>query len=169
MRGDGHQILREALGEDDLAVRRAALYGLALINEPWVDEKLRSVTREDKEWIVRSRAEEMLGKRHAEVPADAIAPIRADSLAWLAEWTTEKGAEVPEGPEAGALLVLVLQRSNEAAVRAAAARSLGDVGDESFLKPLKVAYQDSAEEVREAAFYGLAKIGRAWNQRLAAE
>ncbi len=169
MRGDGHQILQEALNEDDLAVRRAALHGLALIDEPWVDEKLQSVMREDKEWIVRSGAEEMLGKRRAEVPADAVGPIRADSLAWLAEWSTEKGAEVPEGPEAGALLVLVLQRSKEAAVRAAAARSLGDVADESFLKPLNVAYRDSSEEVREAAFYGLAKFGRAWNQRLPAE
>ncbi len=51
---EGHQILREAAGEDEIKVRRAATFGLALTGTDWARELLQKMEREESQWYVRT-------------------------------------------------------------------------------------------------------------------
>lgn len=164
----GYQILQEALEETDTLVRRAALAGLELIDEPWVNELLDTIQREDTEWLVRSAAEELIKRRHEKTDVTAIEPVRADHLTWLISWAAQRGEGVPTGPAAVALLQQVLKEGDPEIARAAAARSLGDMGQSRFLKPLSATLRSPNSQVREAALFALATIGRAHNQRIPA-
>lgn len=163
----GYQILQEALEETDTLVRRAALAGLELIDEPWVDELLDEIQRKDIEWLVRSAAEEQIKRRQERVDVEAIEPVRADNLTWLISWAAQKGEGVPTGPAAVALLQRVLREGDPDIAQAAAARSLGDMGQSRFIKPLSATLRSPSSQVREAALFALAAIGRAHNQRVA--
>lgn len=162
----GHLILQDALETDDILVRRAALAGLALIDEPWADEKLDIIQREDAEWLVRSAAEEILTKRQETSSIEMIEQRTSDSLAWLVSWAAGRGEGVPGGPAATAMLQRVLKEAEEELARAAAARCLGDLGQVRFIKPLSATLQDPSSPVREAALFSLATISHAWNKRL---
>jgi HEAT repeat protein len=162
----GHEIIKEALETDEILVRRAALAGLALIDEPWAEEKLDHVLREDAEWLVRSAAEEILKKRQEQAKLPAVKAVQADSLAWLVSWAAGRGEGVPGGPAATALLQQVLKEGEPDMARAAAARSLADIGQTRFIQPLMAALQDPSRSVREAAVFALAAISREWNKRL---
>jgi HEAT repeat protein len=165
----GHQILLDALETDDILVRRAALAGLDLIDEPWANDKLDLIQREDTEWLVRSAAEEILQKRQAEIAQDKIEPVQSDQLAWLVSWAAARGEGVPAGPAATALLQKVLKEAEQDSARAAAARSLGDLGETRFISPLSASLKDPSSSVREAALFALATISHAWNRRLTPE
>jgi len=163
----GYQILQEALEETDTLVRRAALAGLELIDEPWVDELLDEIQRKDTEWLVRSAAEEQIKRRQERADVESVEPVRADSLTWLISWAAQQGEGVPTGPAAVALLQRVLKEGEPELAQAAAARSLGDMGQSRFIKPLSATLRSPSIQVREAAFFALAAIGRAHNQRVA--
>ena len=165
----GHQILKEALETDDILVRRAAIAGLALIDEPWANEKLDLIQREDAEWLVRSAAEEILKERLDRAPLEIIEPVQADRLAWLVSWAAARGEGVPAGPAATALLQKVLKEAEQESARAAAARSLGDLRQSRFITPLSATLQDPSPLTREAALFALATISHAWNRRLTPE
>jgi HEAT repeat protein len=162
----GQEIIKEALETEEILVRRAALAGLALIDEPWAEEKLDHVLREDPEWLVRSAAEEILKKRQEQAKVPPIEAVQADSLAWLVSWAAGRGDGVPGGPAATALLQRVVKEGEPDMARAAAARSLGEIGQTRFVQPLMAALQDPSRSVREAAVFALAAISRGWNKRL---
>ncbi len=160
---EGHQILQEALTEDEVLIRRAALYGLILVEEPWVRDKLESVMREDAEWFVRSTAEELLdtyvqGPKMANIEA-----VQPQNLGWLISWAAEQGLGVPAGPAAYKLLQGALQAEDRPDVRAMATRSMGDMGRADVLESIDQASHDPDPQVREAAFFSQARLSRAWH------
>ena len=57
---DGHQILRELTTADNFLTRKAAVFGLAHIHAPWVNELLEKMSIEDTQWIVRDAAKFIL-------------------------------------------------------------------------------------------------------------
>jgi HEAT repeat protein len=115
---------------------------------------------------VRSAAEEILKKRQEQAKVPPIEAVQADSLAWLVSWAAGRGDGVPGGPAATALLQRVVKEGEPDMARAAAARSLGDIGQTRFVQPLMAALQDPSRSVREAAVFALAAISRGWNKRL---
>jgi HEAT repeat protein len=164
MGGEGHEILREALTEDEVLVRRAALYGLAQVSDGWVNETLEEVIRRDSEWFIRSTAEEILNQRLAVPAPDKIEGPRADRMSWLISLAAERGQGVPTGARAVEYLKEALEERQRPAVRALAARSLGDIGDPSSSPLIAEALHDPDLQVREAAFFALARLNQAWNQ-----
>jgi len=161
---EGHDILREALTEDEVLVRRAALFGLAQVSEGWVNDTLAQVIRQDSEWFIRSTADEILNLRLAPPAPDKIEPVRAESLSWLINLAAERGQGVPAGPRAMTLLKETLEERQRPAVRAMAALSLGDIGEADSSPLIVEALRDPDNHVRAAAFFALAKLNRAWNQ-----
>ena len=162
MGNEGEQILREALEEDEVLTRRAALHGLAALPDEWVTEQLRSVQHDDPEWFVRSTAEDLLNERLQKSTRRRLCSPQPENLGWLVSWAAEHDEGVPAGPAATAALQRVLQEADLPAVRAAAALSLGNLGRHQFSKLLRAAWRDPAPEVREAAFFAFALIRRAW-------
>ena len=160
----GHEILREALTEDEVLIRRAALYGLAQIPDGWVNKTLEEVIRKDSEWFIRSTAEEILGQRLAVPVPEQLEPIRAESLSWLINLAAERGQGVPTGSRAMTLLKETLEERQRPLVRAMAARSLGDIGEPDSSPLIAEALHDPDHHVREAAFFAFARLTRSWNQ-----
>lgn len=106
--GEGHEMLKDASEMDDLLVRRSAVFGLALIDQDWAKTVLKKLALEDKEWIVRSAATEIIegeGEVHREIP-QSVCPLH--ELPWLIEFAGERGLGIAPGSPAENLLLSAL-------------------------------------------------------------
>jgi HEAT repeat protein len=109
----GHAILKEGAAVDDLLVRRAVVYGLDRVDAPWVDKLLDKMQIEDKEWIVRTSATEVIESRRrpqtifqAELPPASETP-------WLIAFAAKKGMGVSPNLPANDLLLMALKSGSE--------------------------------------------------------
>ncbi|RMF36162.1 MAG: HEAT repeat domain-containing protein, partial [Chloroflexi bacterium] len=166
---EGIAVLREAADDEDLLVRRAAAHGLGRVgSQPpevydgsWAWTLLERMQREDPEWFVRSAASQALeartvGERPPHLPPF---PPTPENEGWLIEWAAQRGKGVGVGEAAYTVLVEALTEG-DLPVRLAAARTLAQMARPSDVQPLRQALNDSAPEVREAAFEGLWEIHR---------
>lgn len=156
---EGWEILKEALQDSDLGVRRAAIWGLTQLEEPWVVELLTKVERDDKEWIVRSAAKEARQEILARREPFPWRPLEAADLPWVAEWSRQPAGE---GVALTGLLIETMRRANKPSVRAAAALTLGHLAAKEGVGPLQQALQEPHTELVEAAFAALGQIRRAY-------
>ncbi|MFQ5436247.1 MAG: HEAT repeat domain-containing protein, partial [Anaerolineae bacterium] len=158
---EGQEILREALEDDDLRVRRAAVYGLTLLEADWVEPTLTDLTRHDSEWLVRTAATEALEQarqRHKSAPWH---PVPVGKQEWLLDYARQEGRNVPEGAAILPFLVQLLTEAESPKDRLAAAVCLGQLLNESAAPALETAVFDADDQVKQAAFATLAKICRA--------
>jgi HEAT repeat protein len=110
---EGHAILQDgAHYEPNLLVRRAVVYGLAHINEPWSIELLKEIQVEDDQWIVRSAATEALEKLEGGNPhiPKALPPLF--NTPWLIAFASRRGTGVPPGEGAWDILQTALKEGN---------------------------------------------------------
>ena len=168
---EGCKILREAVGEEDLQVRRAAAYGLAATGQDWARDLLRKLEHDDPQWLVRSAAAELLGlmqaRAHppAEEPPLDLTPLVIDQQGWLVDWAAQQGLGLGVGRQATAALLRALT-DGLTPVRLAALQTLRQIGDLSCHDPLRALLYDPDRAVREAAFVALETIGQRAGQRL---
>jgi hypothetical protein len=54
--GRGYSELKKAVTSDDILVRRAVVYGLSQINEPWSRDLLFNMQIQDGQWVVKNAA-----------------------------------------------------------------------------------------------------------------
>jgi HEAT repeat protein len=83
-----------------LLTRRAAVFGLARIPEPWVLEILEKVQTDDKQWVVRGAAAEAFERRRKapwRIPAPVDEPA---TLPWLVAYAAREGSGVAPGKAA---------------------------------------------------------------------
>lgn len=164
--GEGHDILRDAIGELDSATRKAALYGLDRINETWAKELIVTVQHEDEQWMVRAAAgilsETPHNQRQAGLPRTAAPPEKAT---WLAEWLEPHGEQPSHGAEGINQLLRALQEGDDTTCLAAV-ETAGVLGIVEAIKPLYAALNNSHPEIRDSAFRALGAISRASDQAL---
>ncbi len=97
----GHEVLREAATyEDDLLVRRAAIYGLAHIAEPWARELLEQVRSQDPEWLVSNAAGQVLDAYAETSPYAPQPPPPLHEEPWLLTFAARQGLSIAAGPPA---------------------------------------------------------------------
>ncbi len=164
--GPGVEILQEAAKDEDIQVRRAAVHGLALLDEPWIEPMLADMERNDKEWFVRSAASgaiETIRRRRQPQPWH---PIRAADQAWLEGIALAQGKRVPSGQAAVAFVMFVFKEATEAPIRAAAAQLLGQLPAKEAMPVLQATFGDAeaATAVRDAAFKAWCALHRAYGQ-----
>ena len=110
---DGHAMLKEGAAVDDLLVRRAVAYGLGRVDQPWADELLAKLQVEDKEWIVRTSATEVIeSRRRAHAYVHAPAPPPSESP-WLIAFAGKQGMGISPNQPATDLLLLALKNGSE--------------------------------------------------------
>lgn len=93
---------------EDLLVRRSAVYGLAQIDQPWAKEILKKLAIEDKEWVVRSAATQIIEEDEtfdSSVP-QPISPLH--ETPWLVAFAGERGMGIAPGEPADNLLLTAL-------------------------------------------------------------
>jgi HEAT repeat protein len=154
---EGHRILRDGITAQEIEIRRAAVYGLNRIREPWALVALYHAMLEDAEWYVRTAAEEAFLAAQSPEKDGPRAHPEADMLGWLVQWAAERGQGVPAGPNARQVLIRVLQEG-QPAYKVMAACTLGRLGHVLALKPLYAALRDRDASVRSAAYAALSDL-----------
>jgi bilin biosynthesis protein len=159
---EGEAVLRDAAQDQDLTVRRAAVYGLILLDADWVEETLEQLHRQDSEWLVRNAASDALTqladeKEGAALEAEDLVLPKAEQASWLIAWAAERGEGTGVGDAAMATLVRALQEG-DAEIRQAAVDTLGRLADPSTCDVLRQCLRDPEPAVRNAALFALYQI-----------
>lgn len=94
---EGYSMLRDAVEHDNLLTRRAAVFGLARIPEPWVMDILEKVQVDDSQWVVRGAAAEAVERRR-NPPWRVVTPVSEPAaLPWLVAFAASQGLGVAPG------------------------------------------------------------------------
>ncbi|MER3469104.1 MAG: hypothetical protein C4314_03895, partial [Thermoflexus sp.] len=159
---EGPQILQEATEEADWRVRRAALFALARLPEPWAKACIEQRAREDPEWLVRSAALDALElwEKQRQPPPPDLRPLVLEQQGWLIEWAVREGEAVGMG-SARQVLQQALERG-DVPVRRAALLALARVGDVEALPALRaLAFDPDLDPLtRDLAFRALEAVAR---------
>jgi HEAT repeat protein len=155
----GWSALEEGTQHPDLLVRRAAAHGLGLIAEPWAEEALLEISREDTEWLVRSAADSALQTREerAERRTCIAAPPKIDQMDWLIAWAARQGMGLGVGEAARETLLRAAQEGNVDA-KVLSALTLAQIGRRSDIPLLEVLAREPILDVQTAADWALAQI-----------
>ena len=158
----GAEILKEALTDDDVQVRRAAVLGLSLLDAHWVEKQLIQVERHDDEWFVRSAANEALETMRARRKGIKWVPPNPADQRWLTAAFRPDGRIVPDGAAALPFLVQLINESDNPKMRAAGATLLSQLPAIDAIPALETAVRDADFQVSEAAFTTLCHLRRAY-------
>ncbi len=159
----GIEILQEALTDDDIQVRRAAVLGLSLVDAAWVEKQLIQVERHDDEWFVRSAANGALELLRARRKSSKWEPPNPADQRWLTLAFRQDGRIVPDGQAAMPFLVQIISESDDPKMRASAATLLSHLPALDAMPALETAVRDSDFLVSEAAFTTLCHLRRAYS------
>ncbi len=108
----GQAILREAVHNENPSIRKACVYGLVHINQPWRKELLEKLAIEDTQWMVKdsaSNALEYLNAPNVWVP-NSLKPILECS--WFTRFVNEHDLAISDKSNAEELLQLILKEGN---------------------------------------------------------
>ena len=159
--GVGAMVLKEAAVDDDPHVRRAAVFGLALVEEPWAYTLLQRLQKDDQ-WLVQSVAaiavELHQGKGST---AQWWQPVLPGDQPWLIQWAAAQGRGVPGGAAGLPVLLQAMQPSQPPEVRLAAIACAAQMTTLDVVPPLQAVLEDPSSPVREAAFQALCQLSRA--------
>jgi HEAT repeat protein len=159
---EGFEILREALTESALHIRRAAVYGLAELDSYEAVQLLENTELEDEQWIVKSAAQnglQAIASRNRYAPWQ---PTTPGDQSWLITWQARHGETVPGGLAALPVLLETLHKATEDAIRTTAALSLARLVLPDSLPALHHAMHDRSAAVRNATFVALCQLQRAY-------
>ncbi len=155
---EGYKVLREALQDEDLMVRRAAAYGLGEIEALWARELLEKTAREDPQWIVRSAAGTALSEREQKAkPTPPPPPPVPWDMGWLIAWAAERGEGVGIGEAAFGPLLRALAEGPPP-IRRAAVQTLAWVGRPEHIDALRRALNDPEPDVARMALHALEEV-----------
>lgn len=111
---EGHPILKEGSKVEDLLVRRAVVFGLARVAEPWAVEILEEMQVLDDEWFVRNASIQALDEIKNPSSTIPVPPItELHETPWLITFASERGIGVAPGQGGWDLLVTALKEGKE--------------------------------------------------------
>ena len=108
---EGHPTLQDAAqreGAESAALRRAAVYGLARIHEPWADALLDQL-QYDEEWVVRNGAVALLEARRKTNPFIPRPLTPPAQTSWLLTFAARQGLGISPAQDPTDILLQVLQ------------------------------------------------------------
>ncbi|NJN54713.1 MAG: HEAT repeat domain-containing protein [Anaerolineae bacterium] len=162
--GPGLEILQEAIKEEDIQVRRAAIHGLSLLDDEWVEALFLELERSDTEWFVRTAASGGLDTIRRRRLPQPWRPVRAADQPWLEEMMLAQGKRVPGGAAAVQFVTALLSQATDVPTRLLAARLLAHLPAKEAIPILLATVQDENMDtaVRTAAFESWCALRRAY-------
>ena len=161
---EGQEALREGISSEDILVRRAIVYGLARVDEPWARELLENVQVQDEQWVVRNAAVEIMDARQKpdqHIPRRLTTPSETP---WLIEFAGKHGQGVTPGAPATDILLQAFKDEDED-VRDAALNYLRYTPTDGVLSVLYQKYYGAADppskQIIYRALYDIAYSGTA--------
>ena len=154
---EGHAMLKEGITLADILLRRAAIYGLARIEEAWATEALENIRVNDDQWVVRNSAGEVLDSRGGKDPRLPRRLTAPSKTSWLIEFASRQGVGISPGSPATEILLAALKSENEEE-RLAALPYLKRTPTEGVVTNLYHAMYRDDPELREAVFLVLCEL-----------
>ena len=154
----GHSMLKEGATMDDLMVRRAVVFGLGDVDEPWAWEILMKLQIEDDQWIVRNAVTEVIENKELierKIPKRLPPPSECP---WLVAFAAKKGVGISPDSQAIDILLLALTEGSELEQLA----SLDYLRVYPSIKVFEVLFRllyGNNSELREAVFRVLWEMG----------
>ena len=155
---EGHAMLRDGVTIKDILLRRAVMYGLGRINEPWALEILQNIQGDDDQWAVRNAATEVLDARASSASRAPHQLNPPSESPWLIEFAGKQGMGISPGVPATDILLKAV-KSEDAQYSLAALPYLKYTPNEGVIKELYNAMYNDDPELREAAYNTLWEIG----------
>ncbi|MDD5467506.1 MAG: HEAT repeat domain-containing protein [Anaerolineales bacterium] len=156
---DGHAILKEAVELEDILVRRAVIYALLRVRQPWAIEILRRLQLHDPQWVVKNAADqalEALGIPNPRIPGP---PTPLSETPWLIAFAGERGMGIAPGKSAREMLTLALQEGKEEQ-RLAALECVRQTGELYAWDMVRRLLENGRGEVQDAAFETFWRLAR---------
>ena len=115
MRPDiGYRLLQEGSGTENLMARRAVIFGLERVPEPWAADILQKMCIEDGQWIVRNAAAQALEDRKKPNPYVPLPLLPPHQSPWLITFASKLGRGIsPRQPVIDLLLQAVKSGTTE--------------------------------------------------------
>jgi HEAT repeat protein len=154
---EGYPILYDAIRDEDMMLRRAAVFGLRRIRTTWSLIAIYRAFLEDDQWYVRSAAQRAFQALQSGGESGPVGYPPAEALMWLGRWAEQHGERMPSGEGANQILLRALQQG-EPEIRALSATAIGQLGLATTMRPLYGALRDRQAEVRTAAHRALADL-----------
>lgn len=107
-REEGYPTLREGATLEDILVRRAVIYGLRRIKQPWSIQLLEQIQIDDSQWAVKNIAAQALVEMNKPNPRLPHGFPALTETPWLIAFAGERGIGVAPGKPARALLIKAL-------------------------------------------------------------
>jgi hypothetical protein len=156
--GEGHKMLKEgAEMKDDLNVRRAVIFGLGRVHQPWAEELINKIQLEDDQWIVRNAALEILEehlKPNKYLPRRLPPPSESP---WLIAYAGEQGVGISPNVPPTDLLLRALKTGN-LEEKVASLSYLRTMPSEGVYGALYNAMYGDERELREEVFRALTEM-----------
>lgn len=151
---DGHEMLKEGSQMKDFLIRRAIVFGLVRISEPWAKEVIEKLAVDDDHWLVRDIASQALDYlNNPKADRLCLHPELSESP-WLIEFASSKGVGVSPGKPAMQMLYAALRDGNPHQKRSAL-EYLRLHGEDESLAEIINCLDDDDDLTREAAFDAL--------------
>ena len=154
---EGREALREGIGSEDILVRRAIVYGLARVDEPWAMELLQKVQVDDEQWVVRNAAVEIMDARQKPNPRIQRRLTSPAQTPWLVEFAGKHGQGITPGVPPTDILLLAFKDEN-LELRSAALNYLRYTPTEGVLAELYQKFYGDDLETKEEIYHVLAGV-----------
>ena len=108
----GHSILREAINQTDPLIRKACVYGLVKINQPWCYPILEKIAIEDNHWMVKNVAISAL--EYLNHPKPWIPKPFPDlkNQEWLIQFSTSQGIDFLSVNDVNEIILMAIKQGN---------------------------------------------------------
>lgn len=151
---DGQQLLEEAAVIEDILTRRAAVFGITQIHQPWAKQMLEKIAVEDSQWVVRNAAGNALeALQHIDpsIPRPLPPPSEAS---WILSFASNFGMGILPGSDAVDVLLRVVNSGSEEE-QIAALSYLRNHPTETVITAIYELLYGNREAVQEAALRAL--------------
>ena len=153
---EGFPVLRDGATVEDILVRRAVVYGLVIVNEPWAIELLEKMQLEDDQWVIRNAATQGLEDIKSISVSVPTPQTEIHETPWLLKFASEKGMGVSPGQAGWDMLKASLTGGNEDQKLAAMdVYRLKPSEARNVIKELYQLMKGPEGDVREAAYVTL--------------
>ena len=151
---EGYPVLKEGTQIDDLLVRRAVIFGLKRINEPWVIDLLENIQLQEGQWVVRDAAEQALQELTRANPYIPRKRPPLNKTPWLITYAKENDIPLTTDKNIKSALFQAFRNGNTDEKIAALYTLLYSGEDNIFPTTYHMLFGDNPEQ-REAASFAI--------------
>lgn len=151
---NAREMLKEAVTSEDLLVRRAAVFGLSMVRQPWTHELLTKIAVEDGQWVVRNAAAQTIELHQQPDPRIPVTLPPYWESPWLITFAGKHGVGISPDEKPFTILFQAIESGTEED-RAMALKYLNLFGGEDAQKKIQNLLQVKDEEISEKALHSL--------------